>query len=243
MAGSGAMMNWLGDVQQWIYAAVGSHLGAFAASRDWVALLTILPLGIIFGAVHALTPGHSKTLLASYLIGSRLALLRGLAVSSVLAATHVMSSVLIALFAVQLLTRTLVGAGRAPLAEDISRGLLVLIGAWFLIRAIRGPVHHPKQEGIAVGFIAGLIPCPLTLFVMVTALARGVPAAGLTFAAAMFLGIALTLGAVAALAVLGRDTATAIMTRHGASVAAVARGLDGLAGLLLVLFGLRELLR
>jgi len=237
------MMNWLGDVQQTIYAAVGGYLAAFATTRDWSALLTILPLGIVFGAVHALTPGHSKTLLASYLIGSRLALLRGLAVSSVLAATHVLSSVLIALFAVQLLTRTLVGAGRAPIAEDISRGLLVLIGAWFVVRALRGNTHHPRQEGVAVGFIAGLIPCPLTLFVMVTALARGVPAAGLTFAASMFLGIALTLGAVAALAVFGRNTATAIMTRHGASIATVARILDGLAGLLLVLFGLREFFR
>jgi nickel/cobalt transporter (NicO) family protein len=236
-------MNWLGDIQQTIYAAVGSYLGAFAATRDWNALLTILPLGILFGAVHALTPGHSKTLLASYLIGSRLALLRGLAVSSVLAATHVMSSVLIALFAVQLLTRTLGGAGRAPLAEDISRGLLILVGAWFLVRALRGHTHHPKQEGIAVGFIAGLIPCPLTLFVMVTALARGVPLAGFTFAAAMFMGIALTLGAVAALAVFGRDTAATMMTRHGTSVVTVGRILDGIAGLLLVAFGTRELLR
>jgi nickel/cobalt exporter len=235
-------MNWLGDVQQAIYGAVGGHLRAFAASQDWSALLTILPLGIVFGAVHALTPGHSKTLLASYLIGSRLALLRGLAVSSVLAATHVASSVLIAFFAVQLLTRTLAGAGRAPLAEDISRGLLILIGAWFVLRALRGNSQHPPQEGIMLGFIAGLIPCPLTLFVMVTAMARGVPAAGLTFAFAMFLGIGLTLGAVAALSIFGRDSATALLTRHGASVAAVARVLDGLAGLMLIGFGLRELL-
>ena len=92
-------MNRLAELQHAIYAAIGGHLGAFASSRDWIALLTILPLGIVFGAVHALTPGHSKTLLASYLIGSRLALLRGLAVSTALAATHVLSSVLIALFA------------------------------------------------------------------------------------------------------------------------------------------------
>lgn len=236
-------MNRLADLQHAIYAAVGSYLGAFASAGDWGALLTILPLGIAFGAVHALTPGHSKTLLASFLIGSRLALFRGLAVSTVLSATHVLSSVLIALFAVQLLTRTLGGAGRAPLAEDLSRGLLVLIGAWFVFRAIRGHAHHHRREGLAVGVIAGLVPCPLTLFVMVTALARDVPAAGLVFAASMFVGIALTLGAVAALAVSGRDFAASVMTRHGASVGAVARALDGLAGLLLVLFGLRELLQ
>ena len=181
-------MNRLAELQHTIYAAIGGYLGTFASSRDWGALLTILPLGIMFGAVHALTPGHSKTLLASYLVGSRSALLRGLAVSTALAATHVLSSVLIALFAVQLMTRTLGGAGRAPLAEDVSRGLLVLIGAVVRVRALRGPTHPPR-EGVAVGIIAGLIPCPLTLFVMVTAIARDVPAAGLAFAASMFSGL------------------------------------------------------
>jgi ABC-type nickel/cobalt efflux system permease component RcnA len=38
-------------------------------------LVLILPLGIAFGAVHALTPGHGKTVLASSLVGSRLVVL------------------------------------------------------------------------------------------------------------------------------------------------------------------------
>jgi len=243
LAGLGARMNRLAELQHAIYAAIGGYLGTFASSRDWGALLTILPLGIVFGAVHALTPGHSKTLLASYLVGARSALLRGVAVSTALAATHVLSSVLIALFAVQLMTRTLGGAGRAPLAEDVSRGLLVLIGLWFVIRALRGPTGHPPREGVAVGIIAGLIPCPLTLFVMVTAIARDVPAAGLAFAASMFLGIALTLGAVAALAVCGRNVLERLMTRHGATMMTVTRIMDAGGGLLLVLFGMLELLR
>jgi nickel/cobalt exporter len=236
-------MSWLAELQHAIYTAIGGYLGAFAATRDWAALLTILPLGILFGAVHALTPGHSKTLLASYLVGSRLALLRGVAVSTALAATHVLSSVLIALFAVQLMSRALGGAGRAPLAEDVSRGLIVLIGLWFMARAWRGPAHHPPREGVAVGIIAGLIPCPLTLFVMVTALARGVPAAGLAFAASMFVGIALTLGAVAALSVWGRSMLEQLMTRHGVALATIGRIMDACGGLLLVLFGMLELLR
>jgi nickel/cobalt exporter len=48
-----------------------------------------------------------------------------------------------------------------------------------------------------VGVIAGLVPCPLTLFAIFFALSRGVPEAGLTFAVAMMLGVGLTLGAVA----------------------------------------------
>jgi ABC-type nickel/cobalt efflux system permease component RcnA len=187
--------------------------------------------------VHALTPGHSKTLLASYLVGSPYAIVRGLTVSSVLSATHVASAVVIALLAAELLSRTLVGAGRAPAIENISRGLLVLVGFWFVFRAIRGDAHRPKREGVAVGFIAGLVPCPLTLFVMVLALSRGVPEAGLVFAGAMMIGVAITLGAVAVLTILGRATLTVALKRFGASMSMISRGLDGTAGLFLILLG------
>ncbi len=78
---------------------------------------------------------------------------------------------------------------------------------------------------------------------MVTALSRGVPAAGLAFAASMFLGIAFTLGAVAALAVYGRNVLEHLMTRHGVAMMTVARIMDAGGGLLLVLFGTQELLR
>jgi len=232
-------MEWLVAAQRWIYDAIGGYLADFASTGDWTALLSVAPLGIVFGAVHALTPGHSKTLLASYLVGSRLALVRGLAVSTVLAATHVSMAVLIALFAAQLLTKTIVGAGRAPAIEHLSRGLIVLIGIWFLVRAVRGSKHqHTKQEGLTFGLIAGLIPCPLTLFVMVLAISRGVPEAGLAFAASMMIGVALTLGSVALAACVGREALNAALARFGASVAATGRSLDGLAGVLLVVFGM-----
>jgi nickel/cobalt exporter len=79
-----------------------------------------MPLGILFGAIHALTPGHGKSVLASYLVGSRLAVMRGLAVAAVLAVTHVGSAVILALLAAPLITRTLGGVGRAPVLELLS---------------------------------------------------------------------------------------------------------------------------
>src|SRR5215203_3555980 len=113
----------------------------------------------------------------------RLAVLRGIGVAGALALTHVGSAVVLALAAAPILSRTLGGVGRAPVLEDISRGLLALIGLWFLWRAWRGPLHE-HREGVMVGVIAGLVPCPLTLFAMFLALSRGVPEAGLTFALA-----------------------------------------------------------
>src|SRR5215213_4331130 len=238
------MLEFLVRVQGWIQGSLSAALSGFAASRDWTLLAALLPMGIVFGAVHALTPGHGKTVLASYLVGSRLAGLRSIAVAGALALTHVGSAVLIALLALPLVSSALGSIGRAPILEGLSRGLLAVIGLWLVIRAVRGHVHHrhDERDGIMVGVVAGLVPCPLTLFAMVLALARGVPEAGLTFAVAMTLGVGLTLCAVATLTVLARGWVVALSARHGASMAGLARMFDGLAGVLLLSIGLHAAL-
>lgn len=235
-------MNWLSGTQGWIHQSVRDQFTMFAADSDWTAIAAILPLGLVFGMVHALTPGHSKTLLFSYLVGSRLSILRGVGVSSILAATHVLSAVVIALVATELLSRGLAGAGRAPALEWVSRGALVAAGLWFFLQAVAGAVRHTRHEGAAFGIVAGLVPCPLTLFAMIMASARGIPAAGLGFAAAMMLGIAITLGAVATLAVLGRAGMAELLARYGTSAGRMSRWFAGASGLLLAAFGLYELL-
>src|SRR6266705_1123553 len=123
-------MDQLIAIQRWIYRTLSTELGGFAATHEWGALAAVLPLGILFGAVHALTPGHGKTILASYLVGSRLAMARGLAVAGALAITHVGSAVVLALLAAPLVARTLGGVGRAPVIEQLSRGLVAAIGLW-----------------------------------------------------------------------------------------------------------------
>jgi nickel/cobalt exporter len=200
----------------------------------------VLPLGIVFGAVHALTPGHGKTVLASYLVGSRLALLRSLAVAGTLAVTHVASAVLLALIGAPLLSRTITGAGRSDILEDVSRGLIAAIGLWLVVRALAGR-KHVHGEGLMVGFVTGLVPCPLTLFVMFFAISRGIPEAGLTFALAMLIGISVTLSAVAAAVTIGRESVERWADRHGRSIDRLARLLDGISGALLIVIGIRSL--
>jgi len=211
------MLDFLVGLQAPIHSSLTAYLAAFAGSRDRGALAAVLPLGTLFGAVHALTPGHGKMVLASYLLGSGLAAARALLVALLMAATHISSAVVLALLGAPLITRAFVGVGRAPSLELISRGILVVIGLWLVLRAF-GRRPHVHGEGMAVSLAAGLVPCPLTLFVMIYALARGVPEAGLTFAAAMLLGVALTLSLVALVAVFARAHLLSLMAFSGASM-------------------------
>jgi ABC-type nickel/cobalt efflux system permease component RcnA len=220
-------------IQREIYLAFADRIGNFAETGDWQLLAAYLPMGIVFGAVHALTPGHSKAVLAIYLTGSTATLPRALVASLALSFTHVTMSVLIALFSLPLVSVALGSVGRAPLLENLSRGLLGLIGLWMLWQAFRGTGYSHGREGSLVGFMAGLIPCPLTLFVMTFAISRGVPQAGVAFAAVMMIGVLLVLSAVALAAVLFRRQLLRLLAARLRVVEAVTRTIQVTAGLIL----------
>lgn len=236
-----ATLGSLIEVQTWINRSVAADLNAFAHTRNWLSLLIVLPLGAAFGAVHALTPGHSKTILASYLAGSTLSLMRGVGIATMLSLTHILTAVVIAVLALPLVTTTIVGVGRAPLLEDLSRGVLALIGVWMIVRAWRLSAHS-HREGPMVGVLAGLIPCPLTLFTMVFAMTRGVPEAGIVFALAMMLGVALTLSSLAVVTIVARDRLARFLAGHGRGLAQSGRLLEAIFGVVLVLIGGAELI-
>ena len=229
------------QIQRDIYLALADQIKLLSAQGDWLGFLAFLPMGIFFGAVHALTPGHSKAVLATYLAGSEAKLLRGLLTSLTLSFTHVTIAVLIAVLSLPLVSIALGSVGRAPLLEDISRGLLGLIGAWMLWRAFNHG-HHHKHEGEAFGVMAGLIPCPLTLFVMTFAITRGVPVAGLLFAGTMMIGVALTLSAVAILSIVLRERLVHFVEGRPYLFNAITRSIEGIAGAALVALAIHEIL-
>lgn len=229
--------------QREIYLAFANQITAFANGGGWGAFLVYLPMGILFGAAHAMTPGHSKAVLATYLAGSPSGLVRGLGVSLALSFTHVTMSVIIALLALPLVSISLGSVGRAPMLEDVSRGLLGLIGLWMLYRAFRHRPHqHDHGEGMAFGFMAGLIPCPLTLFVMTFAISRGVPEAGVAFAVTMMIGVALVLSLVAVATILFRQRVVHLIEGRPLLLDRITRAIEGIAGLLLTTIAVRELI-
>ena len=236
------MLAFLFDLQRDIHASLTGDIAAYAHTRDFPALLGVLPFGIVFGAIHALTPGHSKSILAAYILGSGLRPLSALLTSFVLSVTHISSAVLLAVVTNSLVRHTLVGAGRAPAVEWTSRLILIGIGLWLILRAIRGRPHL-HGEGIAAGFVAGLIPCPLTLFVMTLAVARDAPEAGLAFSLAMLFGVATVLGSVAVVAAVARNALVGFIDQHGLAIAQISRVFDAVAGATLTSIAVYELTR
>jgi nickel/cobalt exporter len=234
------MLQPLVEIQRDIYLALAEQIKLLSAQGNWLGFLAFLPMGIFFGAAHALTPGHGKAVLATYLAGSEARIAHGLVTSLTLSFTHVAIAVLIAWLSLPLVSVALGSVGRAPLLEDISRGLLGAVGAWMLWRALAHG-HHHKHEGEAVGVMAGLIPCPLTLFVMAFAIARGVPAAGILFAGTMMIGVALTLSFVAILSIVLRERLLHFVQGRPRLFNAIVHSIEGFAGAALVTLALHEI--
>src|SRR5947208_5134724 len=139
----------------------------------------------------ALLPGHGKSVLASYYAaGGRW---RGAVGSSLLLIlTHVGSAVVLVLSGYTILRHTIGGAGRAPALEQASQVLIVLIGFWLLWRAFRPHLHRQDRSAPLLAIVTGLIPCPLTTFIMTYATVHGAIKWGLLLSALFAVGMTFT---------------------------------------------------
>ena len=183
-------------------------LDARAAGRGVLALLLLAAFG--WGALHALSPGHGKTMVAAYLIGTRGRPRDALVLGVTVTATHT-----IGVFALGLATLAL---SHYVLPEDLYpwlrlvSGLMVLVVGLAVLRArarrhahARGHHHHHEEPGrrgiLAMGASAGLIPCPSALVVLLGAIAQHQLGYGLLLIVAFSAGLAATLTAVGVLVV------------------------------------------
>ena len=227
-----------GDIQGWLYGSATAQLRAAAAGIDPVKLLAATAVAAVFGMVHALMPGHGKTALVSYYLGRPARLAGSVVTSAILVLTHVGSAVILVLAGFTVIRRTIGGAGRAPAFEVASAALVVIVGLWLLFRALHPHEHpHAIRDGRMLAFVTGLVPCPLTTFIMVYAAAQGMIAAGLLVTAGMAAGMTVTIGLFALAAVLLRDRFMSVMARTDRVRRDLGRGLEIASAVAIVAFG------
>lgn len=95
-------------------------------NSPWVLLLA-LALAVVLGGLHALTPGHGKTLVAAYLVGSRGTVRHAIALGSIVTFTHTASVVVIGLLAL-FASQYIVPGVLVPALTVLSGLLVVLLG-------------------------------------------------------------------------------------------------------------------
>jgi ABC-type nickel/cobalt efflux system permease component RcnA len=195
--------------------------GVFAdAAAGRGVLVFFLLAAFAWGAMHALSPGHGKTMVAAYLVGTRGRARHAVALGATVTVTHT-----IGVFALGVVTLLL---SQWILPEDLypwlnlASGLMVVaIGAAVLRKRVQRHAHeHHHHHGhshehdlstkgiLAMGASAGLIPCPSALVVLLGAIAQHQIALGLLLITMFSLGLAGTLTGLGLAVVYARRLTT-----------------------------------
>jgi len=183
------------------------------------------PVAFVLGGLHALEPGHAKTLTATYLIGIKGTIRDAMVLGVSVAATH--SVVVIGLATIAVFSGIESLSERALAILHVVSAIIVIgIGIWMLgSRLFRrrhsghsdcGHGHHhdlpqyAKEGGrptllqiVSFGVAGGMLPCPASVTVMMLALATGKALAGLAAVLGFSLGLAVALVGVGMAVVLG----------------------------------------
>jgi ABC-type nickel/cobalt efflux system permease component RcnA len=188
---------------------------ASLVGRSDLSLLVILAsLGaaLFWGAAHALSPGHGKTIITAYLVGQRGTPRHAALLGLIVTVTHT-----IGVFALGLVTLALsqfvVPDRLYPWLNLVSGLLVVGIGASVLRARWRHAHHHHDhvhdhetslRSLVAVGVSGGLLPCPSALVVLLAAISLHRVAFGLLLIVAFSAGLALSITGIGLVAVFAR---------------------------------------
>ncbi|MEO8361269.1 MAG: sulfite exporter TauE/SafE family protein [Vicinamibacteria bacterium] len=202
-------------------------------------ILTALLAAMLLGAAHALSPGHGKTIVGAYLVGSRGTLWHAIYLGAIVTFSHTIGVFTLGL--VTLLASQYVLPERLyPWLTFISGALVALIGASLFHQRIEAALgmteehRHlfwkhshvaPKDDApsgpmgwkglTALGISGGLVPCPSAIVVLLAAVSLHRIAFGLVLIVAFSVGLSAVLIALGLAFVYARSRLSGLRSRPG----------------------------
>jgi ABC-type nickel/cobalt efflux system permease component RcnA len=158
--------------------------------RSQTGLWMLLGLAALFGAAHALTPGHGKTLVAAYLVGQRGTVWHAILLGLVTTLTH--TGVILIIAWILYSRASEISLAQMESVLGFIGGLMILgLGFWLLQRRLAGKADHFHIGGghhhhhhhhdhphsdeplslwglVTLGISGGIVPCgeALALFIL-----------------------------------------------------------------------------
>ena len=189
-------------------------------SGDWDAIWKFLAICLVYGMLHALGPGHGKSIVVGYFIARRGRWRQGVALGTGITVTHTMSAVLLLLILYAIFKATVFAAfetGRIGI-ERTSYALVMLTGVLLVVLAIRDVFKSHKgcgcsarlesaegtvrdgalppvarwREILGVAAVTGIVPCPAVALIVLFCLLNSMVALSLLGALVICIGMTIT---------------------------------------------------
>lgn len=181
------------------------------------SIFIIVLISLIYGMIHALGPGHGKTITFSYFLSNRADVKKGIVVGVLIGFLHATSALLVVLSLNFIIQKSFLRSidYLSRVMKLISYGLITLIGLFLLIKAI---IEHKRRidskenhiddnfannKSIIPFVIAvGMIPCTGSLIILLFSLSMDILVMGIVSIFFMALGMATTISLVGILTIV-----------------------------------------
>lgn len=190
-----------------------SRLTYFTTSITPTKLLGFFWVTLFYGFLHSAAPGHGKAIITTYFLNHEEKLSSALVLGGVMSLVHFVISVFVSYSIVGMVggIEQMFNLEIRGLLVGISGLLIMSLGMFLLFHEL---AHHDhcshscsmsKYSSPAIlGLFAGLVPCPVTIFLMTFAITHNIPVAGLVAVLGLSVGMFLLVSLIGVTVVLGR---------------------------------------
>jgi ABC-type nickel/cobalt efflux system permease component RcnA len=191
-------------------------------NNSFISYFWLLLFSFLYGVLHAIGPGHGKSLVSTYFLNENRSVSKAAAISLLIGVVHTFSAFMITVVIFFILKTIFVGFVNdiEYVASKISAVLIIFIALYLLYKKYRistqklkFTVHNPnasscgcsscntKSEDIMVIIAAGIVPCPGTITVFIFTMGLGIYFVGFLSAIFMSLGMSLIIFIMAYLSI------------------------------------------
>lgn len=201
------------EFQRVLNKEIAEIMRSLEEDNNGTALLTLIFLSFLYGAVHALGPGHRKILISSYFLSeNRATVKRGIAISTLSALVHSGSAIALVLILKIVLERALLVKINefSYLMEIISYSAIVLFTLILIFLKARSSLKRKESHradrplGVLLVLFSGLVPCPGAIYIMIFSITLKMVSMGVLSVTMMSMGIAFTVSLIAVLTIKGK---------------------------------------
>jgi nickel/cobalt exporter len=210
------------------------------------AIFILVAFAFVYGIVHALGPGHGKTVAGSYFLSKKATVGNGILLGFLIAIVHAVSAITVVLVLYFILKRG-IGASLehySRVVKLVSAVAIMMIGIFLLIRRIFGKRksqaegmdhgHRQTRSILLIAFAVGIVPCPGAVLILLFSMNLDIIVYGIVLAFVMSLGMALTISVTCCAVIVAKEG----IFRTAAGRSGVAEGKAGAIGLSVVeIFG------